>query len=396
MIGLKNVAHSYRLYAFFIVRLTLWEKVICMRRSVLSSLLACLVFVLGFAGAANIAEAGPAIGTVGPASRDEAVIKSYFDLMQYRGLKRYRFNANLTADTDPYRVGMVQMMQRQAKSHGILLRPLLVFPFAFGDRTDYGKYPKGDAAALYRQGYDRTYAFVNAFKYDIRDYELGNELNVLVKDAKGQSLWGKGTTAAEFNTPLMNDWAMVLKGASDAIDKINADNGLKLRRTLNTTSTHFGFLDFMASKGVKYEVISYHYYERLGTNPHNYWGTFNLFQKLATYKRPVQFNEVNCGEIYDPAYQNTWAGNLVESCNKSLNNTLNYLTKQTYVTIEDIDIYELLDRPEKGGFEAKFGMHYDMRAWKMGMLTAAYYAGGALSETERGYVTRRGFPAIQK
>jgi hypothetical protein len=367
-----------------------------MRKTILSSLLACLVFVLGSVAMTKAAEAGPAIGTVGPASRDEALIKSYFDLMQYRNLKRYRFDAYLTADRDAYRVSMVQMMQRQARSHGITLRPVLIFPFAFGDRTDYGKYPKGDADALYRQGYDRTYAFVNAFKYEITDYELGNELNVLVKNAAGQSIWGKGWTAAEFNTPLMNDWAIVLKGASDAIDRINADNGLKLRRTLNTTSTHFGFLDFMASKGVKYEVISYHYYERLGTNPNNYWGTFNLFQKLAQYKRPVQFNEVNCGEIYDPLYQNTWSGYLVESCNKSLNNTLNYLTTQTYVTIEDIDVYEFLDRPEKSGFEARFGMQFDMRAWKMTMLTATLYAGGNLSETERGYLTRRGFPAIQK
>jgi hypothetical protein len=362
----------------------------------LCSAIVSIALALGLGGVSSVAQAGPAIGTVGHASRDEALIKSYFDMMQYRNLTRYRFDAYLTADRDAYRVSMVRMMHRQAKSHGIVLRPILAFPLAFGDKTDYGKYPKGDAAALYRQGYDRTYAFVNEFKYEINDYELGNELNLLVKDASGQPLWGKGWNAREFDTATMNEWAIVLKGASDAIDKINADNGLKLRRILNTTSTHFGFLDYMASKGVKYEVISYHYYERLGTDPNFYWGTFNLFYKLSQYNKPVHFNEVNCAEIYDPLYENVWGGRLVENCNKSLNNALNYITNQKYLNIEDVDVYELIDHPEKGGAEAKFGMHFNMRGWKIPMLTAALYAGGNITTEERAYITRRGYPAIQR
>lgn len=363
----------------------------------LCSAIVSLALVLGLGGMGSVAQAKPAIGTAGPASRDEALIKSYFDMMQYRNLTRYRFDAYLTADQDATRVAMVRMMQKNAKARGIVLRPILAFPFAFGDRTDFGKYPKGDAAALYRQGYDRTYAFVNEFKNEINDYEMGNELNLLVTDpTTKQPLWGKGFNAREFDTKIMSDWAMVLKGASDAIDKINADNGLKLRRILNTTSTHFGFLDYMASKGVKYEVISYHYYERLGTDPNFYWGTFNLFYKLSQYNKPVHFNEVNCGEIYDPAYQNVWGGNLVENCNKSLNNALNYMTNQKYLNIEDIDIYELVDDPKKVGPEAKFGINYNTRAWKMHLLTATLYSGGQLSADERGYITRRGFPNIQK
>ncbi|UDF05029.1 hypothetical protein [Asticcacaulis sp. AND118] len=316
--------------------------------------------------------------------------------MKYRGLTRLRFDAYLTADQDASRVNTVKMMQKHAKLNNIKLRPILAFPFAFGDRTDFGQYPKGDADALYRQGYNRTYAFVNQFKNDIDTYELGNELNLLVRDKSGQPLWGKGWTPAEFNTPLMNDWAIVLKGASDAIDKINKDNGLNIRRVLNTTSTHFGFVEFMEQKGVKFEVISYHYYERLGTDPNKYWGTFNLFQKLASYKRPIFFNEVNCGEIYDPNFENKWYGNLVENCNKSLNNTLNYMFNQKYANIEEIDIYELIDHPERGGAEGRFGLNYGLSEWKITQLIAAFYAGGTITEGERAYITRRGYPAIQK
>lgn len=359
------------------------------------SAVASFVCALGLIGMTAPAEAGPAVGTVGQWSRDNKLIRSQFDLMKYRNLTRYRFDVYMTADQDAYAVSTLKMMQLEAKLRGITLRPILVTSFAFGDRTDYGKV-KGTSEDLYRTAYNRTYALVNEFKYEINDWELGNEINLMQRDASGQPLWGKGFTATEFDTQTMNDWALVLKGMSDAIEKINKDNGLQLRRILNTTSTHFGFLDYMEKKGVKYEVISYHYYERLGTNPNNYWGSFNLFQKLATYKRPVHFNEVNCAEIYDPAYQNAHGGNMTEACNKSLNNTLNYIFNQNYVKVEDVDIYELVDHPEKGGSEAKFGMMQDMRQLKVAIMTAALYAGGTLTADEKAFMTRRGFPNIQK
>jgi len=366
-------------------------------RVAFASVLSALgLLATGLGGTGLAANAAPAVGTVGTWSQSEATIKSYFDLMQYRGLTRYRFDVFLTADQDYHRIQTVRMMVKQAKAHNIVLRPILTVPFTYGDRTDLGKYPKGDADALYRQGYDRTYAFVNEFKYDINDYEMQNELNLLVVDSSGQPLWGKGWSSAEFNTTKMNDWAWVLKGMSDAIDKINKDNGLNIRRILNTTSTHFGFLDFMQQKGVKYEVISYHYYERLGTNPNNYWGTFNLFQRLAQYGKPVHFNEVNCAEIYDASYQNVHHGTLTETCNKSLNNTLNYIFSQKYLNIEDVDIYELIDHPERGTVEGRFGMMQTMRQLKVAIMTASLYAGGTLTQDEKDFMTRRGFPAIQK
>lgn len=362
-----------------------------------SFLLALGLSATGMGGINMAASAAPAVGTVGTWSQNEATIKSYFDLMQYRGLKRYRFDVFLTADQDYHRVNTVRMMVKQAKAHNIVLRPILTVPFTYGDRTDFGKYPKGDAEALYRQGYDRTYAFVNEFKYDINDYEMQNELNLLVRDSSGMPLWGKGWTSAEFNTTLMSDWAWVLKGMSDAIDKINKDNGLNIRRILNTTSTHFGFLDYMQQKGVKYEVISYHYYERLGTDPNKYWGSFNLFQRLAQYGKPVHFNEVNCAEIYDANFDNSWQNPLMENCNKSLNNTLNYIFNQKYLNVEDVDVYELVDHPTRGAVEGRFGMMYDnMRWWKMAMITATYYAGGTLTAEERIKIKIRGYPNIQK
>jgi len=318
-----------------------------------------------------------------------------FQVLQARGITQYRVDTNLTDDTNSYEVPMFQNMAALAKTYGITLKPILFTAFTWGDRTDGGKYPAGDSTALYLQGFFRTYNFVNALKNDINDWEMENELNLLVHDANGNPLWGQGWTASEFNTPLMNDWASVLQGMSDAIDLINSESGLHLRRTLNTTSTMFGFLDFMASKNVKFEVISYHYYEYLGTNPHDYWGgvrpNFDLFQQLASYNKPVVFNEVNAAEIYESTYENEAGQPVTETGFKSLDATLNYLNTQTAADIEYVGIYELLDEPSKQPPENRFGLMYDLNTPKIPLYLVSYFAGGALSSAERQDLVDRGF-----
>lgn len=336
----------------------------------------------------------PAWGVGGPNSRS-ADINAVFQVLQARGVTQYRTGANLADDTDPYEVQMFKDMVAAAKNYGITLKPILFTPFQWGDRTDGGKYPAGDQAALYLQGYNRVYNFVNNFKYDINDWEMGNEINLIALDSSGNRLYGKGWTASEFDIPSMNDWAAVLLGMSDAITRINAESGTHLRRVLNTTSTMFGFLDFMASKSVLFEVISYHYYERLGTNPHNYWGgvrpNFDLFTELASYNKSVVFNEVNAGEIYDTNYENQAGQPDTETGFKSLNATLNYLNTQTAANIEYVGIYELLDEPSKAPPENRFGLMYDLNTPKISLYLLAYFAGGTLSDAERQELANRGF-----
>jgi hypothetical protein len=324
-----------------------------------------------------------------------ADLNAVFQVLQSRGVTQYRVNADLADDTDPYEVQMYQDMVALAKLYGISLRPILFTPFAFGDRTDQGKYPAGDGDALYQQGYNRTYNFVRNFKQDINDWEMGNEINLLATDSSGNRLYGKGWTASEFDMPTMNDWAALLRGMSDAINRINAENHLHLRKTLNTTSTMFGFLDFMASKGVGFDIISYHYYELLGTDPHNYWGgvrpNFDLFKQLATYHRSVVFNEVNCAEIYNSGYENQAGQPVTETGFSSLNATLNYLKNQEDARIESVSIYELLDEPAKAAPENRFGLMYDISTPKVSLYLLSHFAGGELSPEETQELAKRGF-----
>lgn len=336
----------------------------------------------------------PAWGVNGP-NANTADLNAIFQVLRSRGVTQYRVNVNLTDDTNSYEVPMYQEMVGLAKTYGITLKPILFTAFTWGDRTDHGKYPAGDRSALYLQGFFRTYNFVSQFKNDINDWEMENELNLLVHDSNGSPLYGQGWTADEFNTPLMNDWASVLRGMSDAIDLINSQSGTHLRRTLNTTSTMFGFLDFMTSQNVRFEVISYHYYEGLGTNPHNYWGgvrpNFDLFQQLASYNKSVVFNEVNAAEIYNSSYENQVGQPVTEKGFKSLDAILDYLNTQTSAKIEYVGLYELLDEPAKAPPENRFGLMYNTTTPKISLYLLSYFAGGALSPDEQQELINRGF-----
>lgn len=363
-------------------------------RTVIAVAILCGFFAVSESITVQAAASVPAWGINGPNSRT-ADLNAVFQVLRARGVTQYRINTNLTNDTDSYEVSMYQGIVALAKTYGITLKPILYTAFTWGDRTDGGKYPAGDSSALYLQGFFRTYNFVNQFKNDINDWEMANELNLLVRDANGNRLFGKGWTASEFDTPLMNDWASVLRGMSDAIDLINSESGTHLRRTLNTTSTMFGFLDFMASKNVAFEVISYHYYESAGTNPHVYWGgvrpNFDLFQQLASYGKSVVFNEVNAADIYKSTYENEAGQPVTEAGFKSLDVALNYFNTQTTANIEYVGVYELLDEPAKAPPENHFGVMYDINTPKISLYILSYFAGGALSSAERQELVNRGF-----
>ncbi|WP_245332068.1 hypothetical protein [Bradyrhizobium sp. NAS80.1] len=149
-----------------------------------------------------------------------------FRVTKERGFKVLRIGVNLTKDTEQTEGPMLANAVRLAKTYGIKLQPVFGFPFRWGDRTDAGRYPAGDREALYQQGYNRTYEFVKQFKHEIDQWELENEINLVARDRNDKRLFGHGMTAVEFEMPSMEDWAAVLRGASDAIDRINQESGL--------------------------------------------------------------------------------------------------------------------------------------------------------------------------
>ena len=305
-----------------------------------------------------------------------------FRYLQSRKIKQYRFSIPLADDTDPWTKTRFRSLITLAKTYGVTLQPVLMLPLSWGDKTDGGRFPAGDSTALYNQGYRRVNDFVSVFAKDVRDWELQNEVNLLALDSSGNRLFGKGWTASEFSSlPVMTNFASLLKGMSDAIDNINTSQGTKLRRIVGTTSTMFGYLDFVKASGVKIDIVGYHYYERLGVDPNNYWGgvrpTFNLFEKLGSYGVPVHVNEINCGEIYDASYTNVAGSSSMEACRQNIDYLLNTFTAQTKANIENLIVYELLDQPSQVGAESRFGILFNLSSEKPMATVVASYAAAA-------------------
>jgi len=353
-----------------------------------------LLFVAAIGTSSSLPAAALEWGVSSPSSMRKDP-EPVFRVMKERGFTVLRIGVNLTRDTEQTEAPMLENAVRLAKAHGIKLQAVFGFPFRWGDRTDSGRYPAGDRDALYQQGYNRTYDFVRQFKNDIDQWELENEINLVARGKDNKRLFGSGTTAAEFEAPVMEDWAAVLRGASDAIDRINQESGLHLKKILNTTSTMFGFLDFMEQHGVHYDLISYHYYEVLGQSPHRAWNgwnpRFDLFKKLASYRRHVLFNEVNCGEIYKPDYGNAPGDAATERCLQNLNGMLAAIRDQKDVPIDSVSIYEIVDEPGKKPPENRFGLMYDLNRPKVALYLVSRFAGGKLTPAEDAELKKRGF-----
>lgn len=310
---------------------------------------------------------------------DEAL----FAYLKSRSIKNYRLSVILANDTDPWSKTRFRSLVNLAKKYGVSLQPAILLPYSWGDKTDFGRYPAGDSTALYNQGYRRTLEFVSDFAADVKVWELQNEVNLQARDAAGNIMFGKGWKASEFSSQqIMRNYASLLKGMSDAIDRVNQTQTVKLRRIVGTTSTMFGYIDFIKSQGVKVDILGYHYYERWGVDPYNYWGgvnpTYNLFQKLASYGVPVHVNEINCAEIYD-AFVNVTGSSTMNRCAQNLESLLKTFTSQRVANIEMLSVYELLDQPNQTGPESRFGILYNMTSEKPMAAIVASYAKSSLT-----------------
>ncbi len=232
-----------------------------------------------------------------------------------------------------------------------------------------------DQNAIYQSAYQTTQAFVDHFKNDIVEWELGNELDLKSGTSNSPGGWPYGFQAADWDqvsahgsSDYYGNFAAALKGASDAINAVNTASGTHMKRIVNSTGTHLGLWKFLISKNVQFDEISYHYYQTSGTSAYayattdpNYPGSqaWNVVGSLAQFNKPVQITEFNCGEIYNDSFQNTSSDPLYAQCLKSLKVQLNYWTKQTVFDLSAIYAYELFDEPSQPDIHEKhFGLFY--------------------------------------
>lgn len=273
--------------------------------------------------------------------------------------------------------------------------------------SDAYTFTSNNTTTIYNNTYQAVYNFVLAYRNDDIDWELGNEIDLKTDNSVAPSEWNTGWQASDWSgvsaygsTDYYANWAAAIKGAADAIAAINTQYGTNMRRVLNTTSTHLGFLDYMKAQGVNYEVISYHYYQYLGTSPYDLSATspfsgsaydWDLFVGLAAYKLPVTIDEMNCAEIYNSSYKNTATDTLYATCLTNLRTQIGLFKNNTELNIESLVAYELLDEPSNTAPENHFGMFWNDGQGNYTPKAHLYlwtaFAGGDLSSSEISVLT---------
>jgi hypothetical protein len=185
----------------------------------------------------------------------------------------------------------------------------------------------------------------------------------------------------------------VLRGMANAIHDLAASSGLPLRVILGTVSRDWGFLSFMRTQGVKFDVVGWHVYPSEGTanlQTDTWYGTGGPLAQLAAFGKPVTINEFNAGETYNAGYENGQGQPLTEQGFRSNAKHMLELYSQTDCDLESVVFYELLDEPSKPAPENHFGLMSNLTAPKVSLYLATALAGGALSSAERTAITSRG------
>jgi hypothetical protein len=251
-----------------------------------------------------------------------------------------------------------------------------------------------DLAFIEQDAYAETAAAVHQVKDIVHDIELLNETQ-LRPEILAEVPWNTvGTATAPYEgKPCVATLTAALRGMSRAVRDIRQSSGLPLRTILGVVGRDFGFLTFMQAKGVLFDVVGYHIYPHaihtsLLSDP--WFGAGGPLAQLAVFNRPVRINEFNCGEIYTSSYENRAGSPTTETCLTSLDRHLSDLRVQTLIDLEAVQIYELLDEPQKAAPENRFGLMYDLALPKVHLFLISAFAGGALSDAERYEITRRG------
>jgi hypothetical protein len=324
-----------------------------------------------------------------------SAVNTQFSLMQDRKLVKARVDLAPVSSA----AATAQTYVTAGASNGISLSVMLGIDAVC--TSDGHTFTTNDATTIYNDTYQAVLSYVTPLRDSVTDFEMGNELDLTAGQGQSPGGWNEGWVASDwqnisaYGSPdYFANWASAVKGAADALAAINTQYGTHLRRILNTTGTHVGFLDFMSQSGVDYDVISYHYYYLLGTSPYalaaqqpgSSSNTWDVFAGLGAYGHPVTINEMNCAEIYDSNFQNTATDPLYATCLTNVRSQLGYFETQTEMDLESVYVYELLDEPSQAAPENHFGLFWNDPVGdytpKANLYLWSAFAGGALSSSE--------------
>jgi hypothetical protein len=306
------------------------------------------------------------------------------NLMASRGLKRGRMD--LFYDGSPWALARDQIQKINNAGGSVEVSLQISYQW---DNTIY---TGGALATIEADAYTQTYAVVDAMKDLVHDFELLNEINNR-PETSGQVTQGTGQLQSAYTgQTAFISIAAVLRGMADAIHDLAASSGLPLRVILGTVSRDWGFLAYMQTLGVNFDVVGWHVYSLetdTAIDSDTWWGAGGPITQLAAFGKPIVINEFNCSEIYDGAYENALGGTLTEAGFRSNVKHLKSLWAQTNGTIESVCFYELVDDPAKAAPENHFGLAFNLAAPKVSLYIATAFGGGTLTAAERTAITSR-------
>ena len=222
-------------------------------------------------------------------------------------------------------------------------------------------------------------------------FEILNETNLV--PAVTAQVPSDNPTAADYNGKTAPEaMAAICLGVCNAIKDYRTSTGRPIKIIMGTTWRNFGWLSFLASRGVTWDITGYHYYPAASQLPFSdpWWGTGGLFAQLASFGKPVSWNEFNAGEIFNSSYANANGDTLTEQGYVSVSDALKAIVAQTTVQIESLLLYELADETWQAGAEAKFGGWWDLSTPKVTGSLFTAYAGTPLPAAEASSITSRG------
>lgn len=284
----------------------------------------------------DIAGAGMVLGINGHPLGDDAYkvvsAATQMELVKSMGMGIYRVDIVSQSDGTCTVPKLLAPLLEAAANGKVTLLPML------NPRTL--KYTMTEAGA-YNAGNTLGANFASKYAANFKYYDLGNDLDVK------SILAGKdGKIQADYDQKKLLVTAAYLKGMNDGIKSKDSD----AQTMISAGWTHWGFIQFCESYGVKFDVLAYHWYSDMEEvalkSKNNHIEDITVKLNSLFPGKPIWITETNGrpkdASIYEE-YQNTFLTGFINKCKAN-------------PTVKAVLIYELFDEPYKAAAESRYGI----------------------------------------
>jgi hypothetical protein len=286
---------------------------------------------------------------------------------------------------------MVRDQVTKIRANGGVVEGVALIAF----QDDHTVYPDVSHSAIQAAAYSQTFLMVDELKDVIQDWELLNEIT-LRSECQAAVAANAGSSSASYaGFTAYSSIAAVCRGMSNAIHDIGSDGaGNSLRVILGTVGRDWGFLSYMETQSVTFELVGWHVYpanaeDSLLIDTWYGFGTSDAMTRLAAFTRPVTINEFHSSEIFTATYQNSIGDILTETGWDGITKHMKILYSQSTADIERIHFYELRDNIGQAPPLERFGLMFSLDNPKPSLYIATAFAGGNLTTAEQLEVTSR-------